>query len=209
MAWFLRCNGVSEYLATSPHANVAGSTFRIKFKFAGVPATPTYLALLGESAGNKYVRINETGQCRASGTALGSSAALAPTINIFDGAVHEYSCVYGATNHQHFVDGSSTILLSANTTWTSWDWLCRSSYGYANIDVYEIEWSNNAGENHFWSADASDHSNTGVQPVLVDIVGTNNAVGVGFPTDGSAWGNDAPPAGFQVAWAINANTLIQ
>ena len=36
-------------------------------------------------------------------------------------------------------------------------------------------------------ATASDHSNTGAQPVLVDTIGGNNAVGVNFPTDGSAW----------------------
>tara|TARA_R110002124_G_scaffold272158_1_gene441204 strand:- start:6066 stop:7217 length:1152 start_codon:yes stop_codon:yes gene_type:complete len=35
--------------------------------------------------------------------------------------------------------------------------------------------------------DASDHSNTGQQPVVVDTLGSNNATGVGFPTDGSAW----------------------
>lgn len=44
-------------------------------------------------------------------------------------------------------------------------------------------------------ATASDHSNTGAQPVLVDTVGNNNATGVNFSTDGSAWvdlggGND-------------------
>ena len=35
--------------------------------------------------------------------------------------------------------------------------------------------------------DASDHSNTGQQPVVVDTLGSNNATGIGFPTDGSAW----------------------
>lgn len=36
-------------------------------------------------------------------------------------------------------------------------------------------------------ATASDHSDTGAQPVLVDTIGNNNATGVNFPTDGSAW----------------------
>jgi hypothetical protein len=40
---------------------------------------------------------------------------------------------------------------------------------------------------NLWDATASDHSNTGVQPELLDTVGGNNATGVGFPTDGSAW----------------------
>ncbi len=41
--------------------------------------------------------------------------------------------------------------------------------------------------NHTWDATASDHSNTGSQPILIDTVGSNNATGVNFPTDGSAW----------------------
>lgn len=41
--------------------------------------------------------------------------------------------------------------------------------------------------NNKWDATASDHSNTGAQPVLVDTVGGNDATGSGFPTDGSAW----------------------
>ena len=47
------------------------------------------------------------------------------------------------------------------------------------------------------NADVSDHSNTGVQPILIDTVSGNNAVGVGMPTDGSAWlefDDPAPPA---------------
>lgn len=38
-----------------------------------------------------------------------------------------------------------------------------------------------------WDATASDHSNTGEQPVLVDTIGGNHATGYNFPTDGSAW----------------------
>ena len=43
-----------------------------------------------------------------------------------------------------------------------------------------------AGKHH-WDASASDHSNTGAQPVLLDAIGGNNATGVNFATDGSAW----------------------
>lgn len=39
----------------------------------------------------------------------------------------------------------------------------------------------------YLDATASDHSNTGQQPVLVDTVGSNDATGLNFPTDGSAW----------------------
>jgi hypothetical protein len=38
-----------------------------------------------------------------------------------------------------------------------------------------------------WDASNSDINSTGSQPVLVDSIGSNNATGVNFPTDGSAW----------------------
>lgn len=38
-----------------------------------------------------------------------------------------------------------------------------------------------------YSAADSDTSNTGAQPVLVDTIAANDATGVNFPTDGSAW----------------------
>lgn len=39
----------------------------------------------------------------------------------------------------------------------------------------------------YFDATASDHSNAGQQPVLVDTVGVYDATGINFPTDGSAW----------------------
>lgn len=38
-----------------------------------------------------------------------------------------------------------------------------------------------------WSPDDSDRSNTGQQPKVVDTISGNDATGVNFPTDGSAW----------------------
>jgi hypothetical protein len=43
------------------------------------------------------------------------------------------------------------------------------------------------GDIYHWDATASDHSNTGSQPEVTDIVGTNDLTGFNFPTDGSAW----------------------
>lgn len=40
-----------------------------------------------------------------------------------------------------------------------------------------------------WIAEASDRNSTGSQPVLTDTVGSNDAIGFGLPTDGSAWIN--------------------
>lgn len=84
------------------------------------------------------------------------------------------------------------------------------TFADGDLDIYPIRCiskSNNSEEYHadvsvksatlknidtattinLWDATASDHSNTGVQPALLDTVGGNNATGVGFPTDGSAW----------------------
>lgn len=48
------------------------------------------------------------------------------------------------------------------------------------------------GVRHNWSPADSDTSNTGLQPVLTDTIGSNDATGVNFPTDGSAWISDGP-----------------
>lgn len=40
---------------------------------------------------------------------------------------------------------------------------------------------------HNWSPDASDRSNTGNQPELIDSLGNNHANGFNFSVDGSAW----------------------
>ena len=39
----------------------------------------------------------------------------------------------------------------------------------------------------YFDATASDHSNTGLQPVLVDTVGSYDATGINFQTNGDAW----------------------
>lgn len=59
----------------------------------------------------------------------------------------------------------------------------------ANVSVKSATLKNidTATTTNLWDASTSDHSNTGIQPELLDTVGSNNATGVGFPTDGSAW----------------------
>ena len=59
-----------------------------------------------------------------------------------------------------------------------------NSLAFAGISKIEII---DSLETRILDATASDHSNTGVQPELFDTIAGNNATGVGFPTDGSAW----------------------
>lgn len=65
---------------------------------------------------------------------------------------------------------------------------------YLNVgdDAYSIvsiAWvdEDTPSNNLFYSADASDRSNTGEQPVFTETVNNNHATGYNFPTDGSAW----------------------
>lgn len=57
-----------------------------------------------------------------------------------------------------------------------------------NVNFLKIEYVDltTSANNRTWDATASDHS-AGSQPVLTDTVGGNNATGVNFATDGSAY----------------------
>jgi hypothetical protein len=70
----------------------------------------------------------------------------------------------------------------------------RNSSGASDADNdYDLEWvklydsTDTSALIHHWDAASSNTSNTGAQPILVDIIAANNATGVGFPTDGTAW----------------------
>jgi len=65
--------------------------------------------------------------------------------------------------------------------------------GDLNMTLYEAS-AVSDDYSYTWSADGSDTSATGVQPILVDTTSGNNATGESFPTDGSAWEVAATPA---------------
>ena len=65
--------------------------------------------------------------------------------------------------------------------------------GDLNMTLYEAS-AVSDDYSYTWSADGSDTSATGVQPILVDTTSGNNATGEDFPTDGSAWEVAATPA---------------
>jgi hypothetical protein len=59
--------------------------------------------------------------------------------------------------------------------------------------IYEVGWTYD-GNSHYWTAEASDRSNTGVAPVLTATTGAvdlNAISGNNFPTDGTAWVDSA------------------
>lgn len=65
----------------------------------------------------------------------------------------------------------------------------ENAFAVGEIKYYETT----AGDvliNH-WSPDQSDRTNTGAQPILLDIIAENDATGVSLPTDGSAWVNES------------------
>tara|TARA_R110002049_G_scaffold225946_4_gene397899 strand:+ start:48 stop:1442 length:1395 start_codon:yes stop_codon:yes gene_type:complete len=64
----------------------------------------------------------------------------------------------------------------------------HTSGGWFEGEIEYAHLKDLAGDAEFYfSAEASDREITGAQPVLVDTIGNNNATGVNFPTDGSAW----------------------
>lgn len=101
---------------------------------------------------------------------------------VSDGEIYEVELKKTGTLYELIVDG--TTIKSHTTLFTPLPVDFLGSYGAYGAEIDLIYFS---ATGLYVSADASDRSNTGAQPVLVDTIGNNDATGVNFPTDGSAW----------------------
>ena len=84
----------------------------------------------------------------------------------------------GSTSSTNSGSGNSVSYINRINTVTPVDWKLFSfkfKDGISGSLIYD------------WNAETSDHSNTGFQPILTENVSGQDASGVGFPTDGSAW----------------------
>lgn len=83
----------------------------------------------------------------------------------------------------------------------------RGASQFANMDMEYFRYWSDATQTtlvYDWDANSSDTSNTGVQPVLTETVSANDATGVNFPTDGSAWGGVAAGITVTATETLNA-----
>lgn len=186
MAWGLKFDGVNDYVSGLGFYSTGGA-WELKFTIIEfLSAGPYYRIFGGTSASESANRIYTT----KNSLTLNSSGP-AYTWNGLALEDTEITIVYdgSASGLELFVDGisqgvsgSGTVLLSLNLMGVNFNSYSSQVMGVVSFTDYATP-SNSKN----FDPTASDHSNTGLQPVLVDTIGSNNATGVNMPTDGSAW----------------------
>ena len=199
MAWAIQFDGVNDYFSYSVSNDSDILKISARLKIADGDASgdlrliafdPSGAAFYGFGVYNNKLRIYARGN-NSQATALSSSQTI-DTDTFFD-AVWQFNKSTGKASV--FVDAVETSTTNAsntshNTTLTSsvvGATTTSSGFIKAQMSYVEILDTTTPANSFKLDATASDHSNTGTQPVLVDTIGGNNAVGVNFPTDGSAW----------------------
>lgn len=113
-----------------------------------------------------------------------------------DAAFHDLSLRCNGTTVSWYIDGTQrgTSVACTQVFNNLGAFGNRNASGASDVkNDYDLEWiklydsTDTSSLIHHWDAASSNTSNTGAQPILVDIIAANNATGVGFPTDGTAW----------------------
>lgn len=223
MAWALQFDGVNDYIATAS-GNDANSALMPTTKYS----VKTRIKRLSDQTG--YILINSwvgfhVAIRRADGALAVSPGGSSQVVAIpNDGLFHDLEVLWDGSNSTVTISvdtvqvdqftgvdvtfgvhnsgtGSLHRILLGRYQHTSGNWL------HAQIESAIVE-DLIGGAKFEFDATTSDHSNTGAQPVLVDTISGNNATGVNFATDGSAWVDLGGGATFKPFWAFQANKLI-
>ena len=197
MAWVLRLDGVNDYPNFTPVSLAAGDSLSFNYIATDSAGANNNYFVDGTNSGNRPYLFIYNGKLEFNASFIDVSLDDTPittkqTAPPQDGLQHKLTltvknnCVFGRFANRY------------------------TSEAYMKLDLIDLTIVKLNSDFLLWDATASDHSNTGAQPVLTDTVGTNDATGVNFPTDGSAWvdlgggGNN-----FKAAWAINSNAILQ
>ena len=190
MAWGLEYDGVNDYL-TIPAGGflLANQPFEIEWR-GTVPSN--YARAFGNSAGNtsRLLIFSSSQNVYLTDKDGVSIIFTAPTYTKTD--YNTFKFVRDASNNVSFYLNDIFVQTIAGFSGELRpNQLGRHSSSNYSLGAIEfLRFNGNGNDLRHWSATASDHSNTGLQPVLVDISGYPTggpATGVNFPTDGSAW----------------------
>jgi len=201
MALALRFDGVNDY-ANSANWTPTTSDYSVEVKFSTVQTTSSWSGLFScESySDNKgfalMARVGSLTVHILDGVGDKNPHTISST-SISDGVMHTAKLVCSSSETKVYLDAvlvyttTRVPLLSIHPVIFGGR-NANSGAGMTDALAYDLEYCHFVDDSapansRYFSADASDHSNTGSQPVLVDTVGSNDATGTGFPTDGSAW----------------------
>lgn len=144
-------------------------------------------------AGGDYIAIRNDNllHARLSGVILSGSTV------INDGDDFTYILERTATQYIHTIQGVEQFRHTSTAQWAGILGFGDESFEFkGHLEYCKVDNVGTPVRN--WDATASDHSNTGVQPILVETVAGNNGSGQNMPTDGSAW-VDLGGGGFTLA----------
>jgi hypothetical protein len=191
MAWAIRTDGADDQMVFTLVTIPANENFTIRI--AASLDDLSNRSFAGQSgAFNNVIRTASASQWKFRANAVESDLNFSVPMVEFDAFDVEIQRTGGTTGTIDIVDTATQSSLLVATVNNPNELALNGLFKYGNssfrfigeLQLFEIT---STTINNKWDATASDHSNTGVQPVLVDTIGTNDATGSGFPTDGSAW----------------------
>lgn len=183
MAWGLQLNGSSQFLSfTAINTNGA---FIVSGEFTTGTLSDHGL-VLGSAVNNE----NFIGDVQGNGfyARIANVDSSGQALPIANSTRYTWSVERdGANLVTVTLDGVGSFTFTAAGT-VIFDRMGRNNFGFY-FDGLLISTVANVGGSplYNWDSTVSDHSNTGLQPVIDETLTSNDATGSNFPTDGSAW----------------------
>lgn len=190
MANVLRYDGTNQYTSFTAnpfHQNRTQYRFEAKFTTYDLSKSVYFVARNNSFSSYISYRSDDIFMIRYAGTAVSWDF-----LNLIPGKQYHFVVTRDGNDHELFIDGQSEGIQTSTATSTDnvnvTGQASNSVYTHADIEYISLYDAPTGGSLLYnWSADASDRSNTGSQPVMIDTVAANNATGSNFPVDGTAW----------------------
>lgn len=189
MAWALRFDGGNDVLTLSSAITnpipVGGKLYYEGVYQNNGKSFQMFVNTYEPSVGNRdFLSINSAGNLVARvDEVIGTGTA-----TLSDGDTFVVEVERDSSNYYFYLDTVLQFTIAKSVNMDSMLGFSNSTYESKGdlISCYLTD-ADGTTKLYKWSPDDSDHSNTGLQPLLVETVGGNDATGVNFPTDGSAW----------------------
>jgi len=186
MAFALRFDGQNDIALTASTVLLTGVfSIKIKFKFVTLLSLRT---ILGGDANLWIGNILTTNRLGAEVGGLMANRIEVPAV-VLQAGVDYVATLSRDISNDFVLDLDGNLSNTKNHVGTvSFDTVgAFNSAFFANIEVKSVELIDGATPANNLTLDANASNHGPGTPVLVDIVGTNDATGFNMPTDGSAW----------------------
>ena len=203
MTWALQFDGVNDYATLASVIDFTGD-FTIEFELDLTVSRNDGFLELSTSTNNFFGKINNNAIfCRMGGQTLQYN----PGASVI--GVHKYKWQKTGTTLVASFDNVVQITNSSFTGGSTFDLIGRlQGVNHLLGKLLSITGVDSNAQSFNYSPTASDRSNTGLQPVLVDTIGGNDATGVNFPTNGGAWFNYGGTPTFKQYYITNYSGVI-